>query len=71
MQVSFFGFGALALLWLPPWLARAPETGRLTDGLNVEKQGKTHGFSPPGGPPIRSFIMFQPLQTHSFLAAKN
>lgn len=27
-QVSFFGFGALALLWLPPWLARAPETGR-------------------------------------------
>ena len=32
-KVSFFGFGALALLWLPPWLLQAP-SGRLerTDG---------------------------------------
>lgn len=27
-KVSFFGFGALALLWLPPWLLQAP-SGRL------------------------------------------
>ena len=27
-QVSFFGFGALALLWLPPWLLQDVPSGR-------------------------------------------
>eukprot|EP00435_Cladocopium_sp_Y103_P031390 s207_g7.t4 len=43
-QVSFFGFGALALLWLPPWLAQAPETGRST-GVELSASQLTKNFS--------------------------
>lgn len=43
-QVSFFGFGALALLWLPPWLARAPETGR-SSGVELSASQLTKNVS--------------------------
>lgn len=42
-QVSFFGFGALALLWLPPWLLQAP-SGR-SSTVNLSPSQMTQNIS--------------------------
>ena len=38
--MSFFGFGALALLWLPPWLLLAPQSGSSSVDLSPSQMAR-------------------------------